>query len=95
MNTLGVSRGDGSNVSSDATRPTSTITPISTFDNSISLQISSFKFNGQNFLSWFRPIQLIIRGKGKFGYLDGYLPRPENYDPSFSVWDINNSMVIS
>ena len=51
MNTLGVSRGDDSDVSSDATRPTTTITSTATFDNSISLQISSFKLNGQNFLS--------------------------------------------
>ena len=51
MDTLGVSGGDGSDVSSDATRRTSTITPTATSDNSISLQISSFKLNGQNFLS--------------------------------------------
>ena len=40
MNTLEVSGGDGSDVSSNATQPTSTITPTTTFDNSISLQNS-------------------------------------------------------
>ena len=47
MNTLGVSGGDGSAISLDATRPTSTITPTATSNNSISVQISSFKLSGQ------------------------------------------------
>ena len=91
MNTLGVSGGNGSDVSLDATRPTSTVTS----DNSISLQISSFKLNGQNLLSWSRFVQLVIHGKGKFGYLDGSLLKPDSFDPSFLAWDINNSMVMS
>ena len=95
MNTLGVRGGDNLDVSSDATRPTSTITPTAMSNNSISQQISSFRLNGQNFLSWSNSVQLVICGKGKFGYLNGSLPRPDSYDPSFSVWDINNSMVMS
>ena len=74
---------------------TSIITLTATLDNSISLQISLFKLNGQNCLSRSRYVQLVIRGKGKFGYLDGSVPIPDNYDPSFLVWDINNSMVMS
>ena len=51
MNTLEVSEGDGLDVSWDATQPTSTITLTAMPDNSISLQISSFKLNRQNCLS--------------------------------------------
>ena len=46
-------------------------------------------------MSWSRSFQLVIRGKGKFGYLDGSLPRPDINDPSFLAWDNNNSMVMS
>ena len=71
MNTTGMRRGNGSEVSSDATQTTSTIVPTATPDNSSSLQITSFKLSGWNFLVWSRSVQLVIHGKGKFGYLDG------------------------
>ena len=44
---------------------------------------------------WWRSVQLVICGKGKFGYLDGSISQSEPTDPSFPVWDINNSMVMS
>ena len=95
MNTTGMSGGNGSEVSLDATQPTSTIVPTGTPNNSSSLQITSFKLSGRNFLAWWRSVQLVICGKGKFGYLDGSISQPEPTDPSFPVWDINNSMVMS
>ena len=95
MNTTGMSGGNGSEVSSDATQPTSTIVPTATPDNSSSLQITSFKLSGRNFLAWSRFVQLVIQGKGKFGYLDGSISQPEPTNPSFPTWDINNSMVMS
>ena len=93
MNTAGMSEGNGSEVSSDATQPTSTIVPTAIPDNSSYLQITSFKLSGRNFLAWSRSVQLVIRDKGKFGYLNGSISQPEPTDPSFPVWDINNSMV--
>ena len=60
MNTTGMSGGNGSEVSSDATQPTSTIVPTATPDNSSSLQITSFKLSGRNFLAWSRFVQLVI-----------------------------------
>ena len=60
MNTTGMSGGNGSEVFSDATQPTSAIVPIATPDNSSSLQITSFKLSGQNFLAWSRSVQLVI-----------------------------------
>ena len=86
---------NGSDVSSENTRPTTIITPMALSENSLSLKITSFKLNGKNFLSWSRSIQLVIRGKEKFGYLDGSLKQPESTYPSFSTWDINNYMVMS
>ena len=95
MNTTGMSRGNGSEVSSDATQPTSTIVPAATPDNSSFLQIISFKLSGRNFLEWSRFVQLVIDGEGKFGYLDGSISQLEPIDSSFLAWDINNSMVMS
>ena len=76
-------------------QPTSTIVLTATPDNSSSLQITSFKLSGRNFLAWSQSVQLVIRGKGKFGYLDGSISQSKPTDPSFPAWDINNSMVMS
>ena len=38
---------------------------------------------------------MVIRGKGKFGSLDGSIPQPVPTDPSYPTWDIHNSMVMS
>ena len=90
----GASRGDGSDVSSDASVPTSTIVPTSS-DNSSPIPLTVFKLNGPNFLPWSRSIQLLIRGKGKYCYLDGSIPQPSSTDPSYSTWEIKNSLVMS
>ena len=76
-------------------QPTSTIVLTATPDNPSSLQITSFKLSGRNFLAWSQSVQLVIRGKGKFGYLDGSISQSKPTDPSFPAWDINNSMVMS
>ena len=41
------------------------IVSTTSFDNSISLQITSFRLNGRNFLYWSRSVQIVIRGKGR------------------------------
>lgn len=37
---------------------------------------------------------MVVRGKGKFGYLDGSIPKPSMTDSLFSNWDIHNLMVM-
>ena len=96
MDVSGANRGDGSEVASDTSQPTSTMVPTASSDHhSLSLQITSFKLNGRNFLQWSRSVQLVVRGKGKIGYLDGSIPQPDKSDSSFPSWDIHNSMVMS
>ncbi|XP_073030656.1 uncharacterized protein [Primulina eburnea] len=68
---------------------------LSASDNSLPFQITSFKLSGRNYLQWSRSVQLIIRGKGRFGYLDGSISTPNQSDPSFAAWDIQNSMVMA
>lgn len=62
------------------------------FDSSFSFQITSFKLTGKNYLQWSRSVQLVIRGKGQFGYLNGTIPKPPTEDAD---WDIQNSMVMA
>ena len=93
MATDGVSR-DGSEAASETPQPVSKITPIASFE-STSLQITPHKLNGKNYLQWSRSVQMVIRGKGKFGYLDGSIPEPNPTESTFSNWDIYNSMVMA
>ena len=39
-------------------------------------------------------MQLVIRGIGKIGYLDGSIPQSKPGDSQYPSWDIQNSMVM-
>ena len=68
--------------------------PTTSFDNS-SLQITSYKLNGKNFFQWSRSVQMVIRGRGKIGYLDGSTKKPDPTDPTYITWDTQNALVMS
>lgn len=38
---------------------------------------------------------MYIRGRGKIGYLTGDVEAPEISDPSYVVWDAENSMIMA
>ena len=44
--------------------------------NNPSLQITTHKLNGQNFLQWSQSVKLYVKGKGKTDYLDGSIDIP-------------------
>ena len=77
----GMSRGDDSKVSSEPSQSTSTIVPTA-IDHS-SLQITTHKLNGKNFLQWLRAAQMVIRRHRKIGYLHGTIKKPKETDPTF------------
>lgn len=66
----------------------------SSFD-SHSLQITQHKLNGQNFREWFQSVMLVIRGRGKAGYLTGSVTAPPSTSPTFSTWEAENSIVMA
>ncbi|XP_074374435.1 uncharacterized protein LOC141714838 [Apium graveolens] len=69
---------------------------INPIDNStLPLQITPFKLNGKNYLQWSRSVQMVIRGRGKIGFLDGSLKKPSSTDPSYNMWDTQNALVMS
>ncbi|XP_073132836.1 uncharacterized protein [Henckelia pumila] len=82
------------NPESEKSSKVSGLNPTVTFE-STSLQITNHKLNGKNFFQWSRSVQLVIRGKGKFGYLDGSISPPSATDPTYQNWDVPNSMVMA
>ncbi|KAH9657194.1 retrovirus-related pol polyprotein from transposon RE1 [Citrus sinensis] len=64
-------------------------------NDSPSLQITTHKLNGQNFLQWSQSVKMFIRGKWKIGYLTGSIKEPTEDDPKFQTWDADNSMIMS
>lgn len=38
---------------------------------------------------------MVIRGRGKLGYINGSKPKPAETDPTFSTWDAENSIVMA
>lgn len=93
----GARRGDDSEVVSDNSQATPKIAPPALPENSnhTSLQITTHKLNGKNFLKWSRSVLMVVRGKGKLGYLDGKIPMPKETDPSYPEWEAQNSMVMA
>ena len=92
----GASRGNGFEVSSDASQPTSITAPAATSDSSstFSLQITNFKLNGHNFLHGSISVQMVNHTKGKIEYIDGFITQPLADSSSYSAKDAQNSMVM-
>ncbi|KAG7543242.1 Reverse transcriptase RNA-dependent DNA polymerase [Arabidopsis thaliana x Arabidopsis arenosa] len=51
--------------------------------------------DGSNFSSWKIAMFVALDAKNKIVFVDGTLPRPHEFDPSFRVWSRCNSMVKS
>ncbi|GMP91570.1 hypothetical protein CsSME_00042214 [Camellia sinensis var. sinensis] len=63
--------------------------------NSHSVQITTIRLNGDNFLRWSQSVRMYIRGQGKIGYITGDKKAPAVNDPLFDNWDAENSMVMT
>ncbi|KAF5462800.1 hypothetical protein F2P56_018777 [Juglans regia] len=59
------------------------------------VQITNIRLNEANFLRWPQSVRMYIRGRGKIGYLTGETKEPEKIDPSYAIWDAENSMVMA
>ncbi|XP_061354693.1 uncharacterized protein LOC133299272 [Gastrolobium bilobum] len=63
--------------------------------DNLGLQITNHRLNGKNFLQWFQSVKLVIRAKGKMGYLEGKIKKPTENSPDYDDWEINNSLVMA
>lgn len=59
---------------------------VSTNDNP-TLQITTVKLDGLNYLAWPRSATLYIKSKWKIGYLTGKVTESAVNDPSYDKWD--------
>lgn len=68
--------------------------PIMTNADSHSVQITTIRLNGDNFLRWSQAVRMYIKGRGMMGYLTGETKAPPETDPAYATWDAGNSMVM-
>ncbi|RVW50122.1 hypothetical protein CK203_012113 [Vitis vinifera] len=66
-----------------------------TTSESHSVQITTIRLNGDNFLRWSQSVWMYIKGRGKMGYLTGEKKAPAVDDPNYAIWDAENSMVMT
>ncbi|GMI84032.1 hypothetical protein HRI_002072500 [Hibiscus trionum] len=81
---------------SETSHVTQTINqPIPLGDMSSSLIITNRRLDGKNFLQWSQSVLMVIRGRGKLGYINGEIPQPTITDPTYATWELNNSIVMA
>jgi len=83
-----------SEVTSETTSTPAAAIPVKT-SNSHSVQITTIRLNGDNFLRWSQSVRMYIRGQGKIGYITGDKKAPAVNDPLFDSWDAENSMIMT
>ncbi|XP_073129675.1 uncharacterized protein [Henckelia pumila] len=83
-----------SNSNSVAKKSLAAVSSLSGNDIS-SLQITTHKLNGRNYLQWAKSVKIVISGRGKLGYLTGDPPAPSQKDASYKVWVAENSIVLA
>jgi len=67
---------------------------VTGFDGS-SLQITLHKLNGTNFHEWSQLVMLVIKGKGKVGYLTGEIVRPNIESTKYRLREAKNAIVMA
>ncbi|KAK3028737.1 hypothetical protein RJ639_037760 [Escallonia herrerae] len=60
-----------------------------------SLQITSHKLDGKNFLQRSQSVLLVMRARGKMGYIAGEIQHPALGDSTYANWELNNSIVMA
>jgi len=73
--------------------PTNSLSSFA-FDGT-SPQITLPKLNGANFREWSQSVMLVIKGKGKIGYLTGETTKPSSESVACGVWEAKNAMVMA
>lgn len=75
--------------------PYQTSTTKINHSESHSVQITTIRLNGANFLRWSQSVRMYVRGRGKIGYLTGDIKPPKTTDPNYALWDAENSMIMA
>ncbi|CAN6459804.1 unnamed protein product [Victoria cruziana] len=59
------------------------------------LKITTVPLNGTNYLVWSKSASLYLCGRGKAGYVNGKVCRPEESEEAYADWELNDRMVMS
>ncbi|XP_074275626.1 uncharacterized protein LOC141599497 [Silene latifolia] len=59
------------------------------------IKITQTEFNGNNYDEWAQDFLLALLAKGKSGYIDGTIPKPDATDANFQSWQSQNALVIA
>jgi hypothetical protein len=59
------------------------------------LQITTVKLDGLNYLAWSQSALFSIKSRGKMGYLNGRIQEPKPNDPNYDKCESENSTVMS
>lgn len=56
--------------------------------------INTIPLNGNNYTIWAKSVSLYICRKGKLGYIDGKIPKPNLSVITYTDWEINDRIVM-
>ncbi|CAN6444480.1 unnamed protein product [Victoria cruziana] len=59
------------------------------------LKITTVPLNGTNYLVWSKSASMYLCGRGKAGYVNGKVCRPEESEEAYVDWELNDQMVMS
>lgn len=58
------------------------------------IQISTIKFDGNNYITWSKLIHIFVQGRGKEEYLTNEVEIPPRIDPRYKKWKTENAIVM-
>lgn len=73
----------------------SEVSRVGTHGHNPSLQLSSTKLNGNNYLAWSRACLLSVKASSMYGYLTGEISEPTTLGPDKCKWISEDALVMS
>jgi len=68
---------------------------VTSLSENLTLQITTVKLDGLNYLAWSQSALLSIKSRGKMEDLNDRIQEPKPNDPTYDKWETKNSTVMS
>ena len=68
---------------------------IHSYEMNPTLQITTSKLNGNNFMEWSQSAQIFVKYKSKMKYILGTSPQSSGDGPKYENWKVESSKVMS
>lgn len=82
-------------MSEDSANPPTVTRRVTSGSKNPTLQVTTVKLNGKNYLPWSQSFKLFVKGEGLMGYLLGTTKEPKVGDTLHPQWELENSTVMS